>query len=316
VNPVVVGLVTAVTVVGVMLTGSFIYWSIRARRADRARSLAHRLGTLAKESEPGDIFQLREADPIADALGFVGRHLEQLVRQANAGYPVSGLALRIVLTSLGGALVLGTLAGTGGAILGLGSGVVPYMMVKAQARARMEAISEQLPDALDLISRSLQAGHGVADAFRLVAEEMPLPIARELGEVYEQHNLGRDFRECMTELAARNPHNFDLKIFVSAVLLQRETGGNLIEVLDNIAATVRARFVFQAKVKSLTAEARMSSIILGALPFVVGGAIAWLRPGYLDVLVVDPMGQRMLVVCGMLFLSGVLLMRSLARVEA
>jgi tight adherence protein B len=194
--------------------------------------------------------------------------------------------------------------------------VIPYLLIRAAARQRMVAISEQLPDALDLIGRSLQAGHGVADAFRLVSEEMPLPIARELGMVYEQHNLGRDFRECMVELAARNPHNFDLKIFVSSVLLQRETGGNLIEILDNIAATVRARFVFEAKVRGLTAEARMSSVILGALPFVVAGALAWLRPGYLTVLFEDDLGQRMILICGLLFIAGVMLMRSLARVEA
>jgi len=143
-----------------------------------------------------------------------------------------------------------------------------------------------------------------------------MPIARELGQVYEQHNLGRDFRECMTELAQRNPHNFDLKIFVSSLLLQRETGGNLIEILDNIAATIRARFVFKAKVKALTAEARMSALILGLLPFVVSGAIALLRPGYLGALIADPMGLNMLAICGMLYIAGAVMMRGLARVEA
>ncbi len=315
-DPVVLGVITTVVVVGVMLTGSFVYWSLRAQREAQAQALSRRLGTLAREPEAGDLFHSREPDPVAQALGFVGKHLEELVRQAGAQYPVRGLAQRIGLAALSGALGLGLLAGPAAAVLGTALGAVPYLMARAQARRRLMAISEQLPDALDLIGRSLQAGHGVADAFRLVAEEMPMPIAREFGQVYEQHNLGRDFRECMNALAERNPHNFDLKIFVSSVLLQRETGGNLIEILDNISATIRARFVFQAKVRGLTAEARLSSVILGALPFVVAGAIAWLRPGYLGVLFEDDIGQRMLLCCGMLFLAGVLLMRSLSQVEA
>ncbi len=316
-NTVVLGVITTVVVVGVMLTGSFIYWSIRAQREARARSLARRLGTLAQESAPGgDLFRSRAPDPVTQALGTLGQHLEELVRQAGASYPVRGLVLRIGGVALLGAMGLLLLMGPAGALLGLAAGALPYLWARSQAQTRMKAISAQLPDALDLIGRSLQAGHGVADAFRLVAEEMPMPIARELGRVYEQHNLGRDFRECMGELAERNPHNFDLKIFVSSVLLQRETGGNLIEILDNIAATVRARFVFQAKVRGLTAEARLSSVILGALPFVVGGAIAWLRPGYLGVLVDDDLGKHMLLGCTLLFVTGAILMRSLARAEA
>lgn len=316
-DPVVLGAITTVVVVGVMLTGSFVYWSLAARKQDRAQSLARRLGTLGQDADlGGSLFRAKEPDPIAQALGIVGQHLEELVRQAGSTYPVRGLAIRIGVAALTGAMGLGLLGGPTGAVLGLAAGAIPYMITRSEARARMVAISEQLPDALDLIGRSLQAGHGIADSFRLVAEEMPMPIARELGVVYEQHNLGRDFRECMGELAARNPHNFDLKIFVSSVLLQRETGGNLIEILDNISATVRSRFVFEAKVRGLTAEARMSSMILGALPFVVAGAIAWLRPGYLGVLFEDDLGQRMLLTCAVLFVAGIMLMRSLSRLEA
>jgi len=314
VNSVTLGVITTVAGVGVMLTGSFLYWSMRARQHARSQDLSRRLGTSVEEKESEELFHSRSPDPVAKGLGFAGAHLEAVVQQAGAPYQVRGLAIKTGLAALVGVIVGAMLFGPLGAALGLGLGAVPYMRTRSLARARNIAVSEQLPNALDLIGRSLQAGHGLSDALRLVGEEMPMPIARELGQVYEQHNLGRDFRECMNELAARNPQNFDIKIFVSSVLLQRETGGNLIEILDNIAATVRARFVFKAKVRGLTAEARMSSVILGALPFVVAGGLAFLRPGYLSVLLEDNLGQQMLLICGLLFTSGVLLMRSMARV--
>jgi tight adherence protein B len=315
-NPLTLGIVTTLAVVGVMLTGSFIYWSLRAREANRAQEISRRLGTLGHEPETADLFHSSGPDPFAQGLGFAGAHLEALVQQAGAPFPVRVLAIRTGIAALIGIGIGGILFGPLGAALGLVLGAGPYMHTRSRARARNIAVSEQLPDALDLIGRSLQAGHGISDAFRLVGEEMPVPIARELGQVYEQHNLGREFRECLSELALRNPQNFDIKIFVSSVRLQRETGGNLIEILDNIAATIRARFIFQAKVRSLTAETRMSSIILGALPFVVAGALAWLRPGYLGVLADDALGRQMLLMCGLLFITGVLLMRSMARLEA
>ena len=315
-NPVTVGVITTVAVVGVMLTGSFIYWSYRARQESRAHDLARRLGTQKGDPQSQDLFRSQRPDPVAEGLGFVGQHLEGLTQQAGAATPVRHLAMQTGVAALIGVIAGGIMFGPMGAAFGVALGSIPYLRTKNMAQARNIAVSEQLPDALDLIGRSLQAGHGVSDAFRLVGEEMPMPIARELGQVYEQHNLGRDFRECMSELAQRNPQNFDIKIFVSSVLLQRETGGNLIEILDNIAATIRARFVFKAKVRGLTAEARMSSIILGALPFVVAAGLAWLRPGYLSVLVEDSLGQQMLLTCGLLFAAGILIMRRMSQVEA
>ena len=253
---------------------------------------------------------------MVDALGFFGRHLDEVARQSGRDITASGLATRIGISALSGALVMGTVAGAKGALLGLLVGVIPWLLVKSAAEQRNILLSEQLPDALDLVSRSLQAGHGIADAMRLVAEEMPMPIAREFGRVYEENNLGRDFRDSMTELAMRNPQNFDLRIVVSATLLQRETGGNLVEIFTNIAATIRSRFIFKGKVRALTAEARMSAFILGALPFVVAAMLMFLRPDYLTPLFTESTGRTMLMLAGLLFCSGVALMRSLAQVEA
>ena len=315
-NPAVVGMLVTVIFVGALLAGSFVYWGVASRRDAKARAMARRLGTLHDAEAASDLFNIRRSDPVVEALGFVGRHLEDLSRQSGSTVSASGLAMRIGLSATAGALAMGTLAGAKGAVLGLLVGVIPWILVRSAAEQRNIQLSEQLPDALDLVSRSLQAGHGIADAMRLVAEEMPMPIAREFGRVYEENNLGREFRESMTEMAMRNPHNFDLRIVVSATLLQRETGGNLIEIFTNIAATIRSRFIFKGKVRALTAEAKMSAFILGALPFIVAAMLMFLRPDYLTPLLTESLGRTMLFGAGVMFCSGVVLMRSLAQVEA
>jgi len=316
VSPSVLVIIITLIFVGMLLAGSFVYWTIASKREARARSLSRRLGTLADGNDAtNNLFQIKRSEPLVESLGLVGQHFHKLVRQAGAPYPASGLAIRIALFALAGGLSLGVMFSFRAGIAGLLLGLIPWLQIRSKAAQRTVQLSEQLPDALDLVGRSLQAGHGIADAMRLCAEEMPLPIAREFGQVYEEHNLGRDFRECMVELAERNPHNFDVRIFVSSTLLQRETGGNLIEILTNISATIRARFIFKGKVRALTAEARTSAFILGTLPFFVTGALLVLRPDYLTPLFTDSLGRSMLMVSGLLFSSGILLMRSLAQVE-
>jgi len=316
VNPAVMGILITVVFVGTLLAGSFLYWTVASRKEAQSRAMARRIGSMSDPSASHDLFHSQQTDPMVEALGAVGKHLENLAKQSGSGSTASALAAQIGGSALAGALVMGILAGAKGAALGLMVGIIPWMQVRSKAEQRTIRLSEQLPDALDLLSRSLQAGHGIADAMRMVATEMTAPLADEFGRVYEEHNLGRDFRDCMTEMAVRNPHNFDLRIVVSSTLLQRETGGNLVEIFTNIAATIRARFIFKGKVRALTAEARMSAGILGSLPFIVAGALMFLRPDYLTPLLAEPIGRSILLGCGLLFFTGVALMRSLAQVEA
>jgi tight adherence protein B len=214
-----------------------------------------------------------------------------------------------------GAIVLGIITRGPMALLGAIFGVVPILMLNAKATERARSLSELLPDALDLIARSLQAGHGLADAMKLCSEEMPSPVSDEFGRVFEENSLGRDLRDSFETLTLRNPRNFDLKLFVSSVLLQRDTGGNLIEILGNISKTIRDCFVFHRKVKALTAESRLSALILGGLPFVVTFLIMMMRPEYLTPLVTDPIGHWMLGFCFVSFTSGILVMRRISQIE-
>ena len=307
-------LVVILAFIGVMLTGTFLYWGLRSRSEAEDRELARRLGTLSNDREE-TLFRLNARDPLADALGAIGDGLDDLIRQAGSPYELSGLFVRMSVWAIAGTLILGVLTKGPAALIGGALGLIPLALLKSTADARARLLTEQLPDALDLVGRSLQAGHGLSDAMRLCAEEMSVPVSQEFGRVYEENNLGRDMRESLNGLSQRNPRNFDLRIFVSSVLLQRDTGGNLIEILDNISSTIRERAVFKKKVSALTAEARISALILGSLPFVLAILILVVQPAYLAPLLTDSWGHMLLFGAGSLFFVGVFVMIKLCEIE-
>lgn len=309
--------VIAVVFAAVLLALQGWWWYRVTQRQQEEKELSRRLGTLGDENSES-LFRLqqkRDPQTLGDIGGAVAGNLEQLLLEA--GHPMSFQALigQMVGAALLGMLLLTLLSQHVVGLVGVLFAYLPIIRVRSVANARAEKLTEQLPDALELVARSLQAGHGIAEAMRGCAEEMQQPIAGEFGRVYEQNNLGRDFRECMESLTARNPKNFDLKIFASSVLLQRETGGNLIEILEGIANTIRKRFVFHGKVKALTAEARFSAVILAGLPWFVSSAIWALRPLYLAPLVDDPLGRFMLMFIIVWFTLGLFVMREITKVE-
>lgn len=311
--------VTAVVFAAVMLAMQGYYWYRVTEKEKEDKELARRLGTLDDAQAKDTLFKLekkrRDPEKVSDIGSTIVASLEQLLLEAGEPFSFQVLVGQMVLAALVGLAGLTVLTksfiGLGGLLLAY----VPVMLVKRTANRRLTRMTEQLPEALELVARSLQAGHGIAEAMRGVAEEMHQPVSVEFGRVYEQNNLGLDFRDCLEGMVARNPRNFDLKIFASSVLLQRETGGNLIEILESIADTIRKRFVFQGKVAALTAEAKFSAIVLGGLPFFVSGAIYFLRPAYLNPLFNDPLGRMMLGFICVWFCLGIFVMRELTKVE-
>ena len=303
--------VTLVTFLAVALAIQAAYWSRISQQENRERHLARRLGNV-RVTETEGLLRLGlirpEKNPV---LGW----LEGWLIEAGQPYTPGGFAIRTALWATGGVVLISFLVRSPLAFSGLLLALFPLQRLRAQALNRRALLAEQLPDAMDLIARSLQAGHGIPDALRAVADELPRPVAYELGRVYEEHSLGADLRECLHRLVDRNRSSFDIRIFVSSVLLQRETGGNLVEILTSLSATVRARFLFYGKVRALTAEARLTAAILGFLPFLVGFGILWIRPTYLHPLFADPLGQLLLLYAGVSFIVGVAVMRWLARVE-
>ncbi len=309
-------LVLSFVFVAVLLFIQGIYWAIRIRRVERDKDLSRRIGVVAAESEDQSKLLMQDSrDAFARQLGGAGAWLQSVNLQAGRTTTVRSLLMRSMLLAGLGMGVLFPLLRSGLAVSGIVLGFIPLVLLARQAEKRSLLISEQLPDALDLIARSLQAGYGLSEALRVVAMESPVPLAQEFGRVYEEHNLGREFRACIENLMRRNPRNFDLRIFSASVLLQRETGGNLIEVVANIAHTIRSRFTLKAKIRALTSEARLSSYILGSLPFAVSMLIMVVRPTYLLPLVQDPMGHMLLGYAFTSYAVGILVMKALSEVE-
>lgn len=307
----------AVVFTAVLAVGQGLYWAYVGRIEQRQEELRRRLGQTGEEAlEYESIFREEDADMAASALGGFGSHLRQLIIQADAEYSVGHLVARVII-AFGIGMTIGGIGSRSliGMVFGFPAAAVPYILLRWQASARMRKLVEQLPDSLELMARSLQAGMGLNDAFKLAAEEMPMPIAAEFGRVFEEVRFGRDLREAFDKLIQRNPGVFDLRLFVSSVLLQRETGGNLIEILTNIANTIRSRFVFEAKVKAMTSEAKFTAVLLSCLPLFVIIVLTFMNPDYISPLFDDLIGNGILVLAMMMYSFGGWMMYEISNVE-
>lgn len=193
-------------------------------------------------------------------------------------------------------------------------GVMPVLHVMRQRVKRLKQMEQQLPDAVDMIARALRAGHSFAGALGMVGQEMKAPIGPEFRTTFDEINYGVALDEAMTNLAIRVPVA-DLRYFVIAVLIQRESGGNLAEILDTIGIMVRERLKLFDKIRVLSAEGRLSAWILGLLPFGTAGMIMVVNPDFMKVLWEDPIGWRMIggALTSMFF--GVLWMRKIIRIR-
>jgi len=195
--------------------------------------------------------------------------LEALLEQTELEITVAQL---LAYMGIGGVLgFMLAVIGSGGImflILPLLFGLMPLFFVMWKRNQRSTKLSQQLPDALEMMARSLRAGHALSSSFKMVATEMPTPVSIEFARAFEAQELGMPFEKAVADMTRRAPENQDLKIFALSVIVQKETGGNLVEIIEKIADTVRGREKFQGKLRGLTAEGRMSSYILGALPFV------------------------------------------------
>ncbi|WP_444633621.1 type II secretion system F family protein [Cupriavidus oxalaticus] len=194
------------------------------------------------------------------------------------------------------------------------AGILPVLHVMSLRARRIKQLEAQLPDAVDMISRALRAGHSFSGALGMVGQEMKAPIGPEFRTTFEEINYGVALDEAMTNLAIRVPVG-DLRYFVIAVLIQRESGGNLAEILDTIGTMVRERLKLFDKIRVLSAEGRMSAWVLGLLPFGTAGMILVVNPDFMKVLWQDPLGLRMVGGALVSMILGVLWMRKIIRIR-
>ncbi|KLU23490.1 pilus assembly protein TadB, partial [Caballeronia mineralivorans PML1(12)] len=190
----------------------------------------------------------------------------------------------------------------------------PTLLVLRQRRKRLRVLERQLPEAVDMISRALRAGHSFSSAIGMVGNEFAEPMGGEFRIVFDELNYGVTMNDALMSLATRVPVH-DLRYFVIAVLIQRETGGNLAEILDSIASLVRERLHLFDKVRVLSAEGRLSAWILGLLPFAAAGAMQVMNPTFLAVLWEDPAGLKVVEMILVSMTFGVLWMRRIVQIR-
>jgi tight adherence protein B len=211
--------------------------------------------------------------------------LASKAQKANIAFsPKQLIMIMVVLSALAFlALSIGTQAGLGVRLalgLGMGFGGV-YMWVNRKAKKRMGMIEEQLPDAVELMVRSLRVGHPFSSAIQIVAREVPDPLGSEFGLIADEASYGRNVSDSLKSLAERMDMQ-DLRFLAVAVTIQQQSGGNLAEILDGLAKVIRARFRLFRRIKAITAEAKWSGVFLSSFPLVVLGVIQVTEPDYYD----------------------------------
>jgi tight adherence protein B len=236
--------------------------------------------------------------------------LERLVRLSNTRYTLGFFILLALVIASIGFLVLNlvTRQFALSALAAATLGSIPFLYLSKKKNRRMAKLLSQLPDTLELIARALRAGHSFSTGMKLAADEFDDPIGPEFSETLDEINYGISVADSLKNLASRLDCP-DLKYFVVSVILQRETGGNLAEIMDSIAYLIRERFKFQGKVRTLSAEGKLSALILCLLPFFVVIALLFTTPGYIKNLMSDPIGQIMAIVAACLMVLGIFVMR-------
>lgn len=249
-------------------------------------------------------------------LGSITPRLQQTIKLSGLGLSVGTLVLATGCAALGAyVLVYSFLRWHFVALIaGLGAMWIPYGYVKHKARKRLLVFEEQFPEAIDLIARALRAGHAFTTGLNMVAEEAPQPIAGEFRQLYEHQNFGLPLPQAMKLFAERMPL-LDARFFVTAVLTQRESGGNLAEVLDNLASVIRERFRVKRQVRVITAHARMTGWVLAGLPPCLAVGFMVISPNHLQTMTGDPLGIQMIVGAILLQIVGTVIIRKLVDIE-
>lgn len=275
----------------------------------------------AAETDGGTVLKKRRVSsiPFFNALLLkinLMERLETLVKQTNAPYTP---AVYLLLSALLG--LIGFIAGSDmlkntamGVVTGLAGCLLPFVFLNIKKGLRLKKFTMQLPDALDLIARSLKAGHSFSSGLKLAAENFPEPLGPEFMATIHEINFGLPVDEALKNLGKRVDSS-DLNFFIVATVLQRETGGNLAEITQTIAALIRERFKFEDKVRVLSAEGKISAVILVALPICMFAYLLKASPEYMNVLFYDPIGRKAGIAAIVMMIVGIIIIMRMIRIK-
>jgi tight adherence protein B len=287
----------------IVLIAVSVGWS--AIESRRQKKVVGMLQTVAGRTAAVETTVLKDAGQRPDLLTRLvsglnlSAKLQAQIQQAGLDWSVGKLVLAMAVAAIVGAvlglrfkILLVTWLSCAAAALVLGS--LPYFYVLRKRASRLNLFEEQFPEALDFVARAMRAGHAFAVSLEMLAEESPEPLSREFRQVFNEQNLGAPIDVALKNLAARMPL-LDVSFFVSAVMLQKETGGNLSEILTKLAYVIRERFKLKGQVKAASAHGRVTGLILTIMPVVLMFALLAIAPGYLQSMAKDPDGKWLIV---------------------
>jgi tight adherence protein B len=310
-------------VTGIAMGVGWVISGIPGNRA--AKALAKRLQevgsvTTTTEGEATSVVRQEDSGPLPGVEKLLGKtgaglSLSRLIEQSGVRATTGG-----ILMVSGGLAVLGMLGVllfapyASAAPAGLLLGVLPVLFLMQRRSARIKKFEEQFPEALDLLARALRAGHAFQTSLGMVADELHEPVGPEFKKTFDQQNFGLPLKECLFDLADRVPL-LDVRFFATAVTIQRETGGNLAEILDKLAYVVRERFKILRQVRVHTAHGRFTGYVLLGLPPVLGIALSYLSPDHMNTLFTEPMGRTMLMGAAVMQTVGYFWIRQVIKIE-
>ncbi|HET9360511.1 MAG TPA: type II secretion system F family protein [Vicinamibacterales bacterium] len=287
-----------------------------------ARRLEKRLSEVSNRTEdddkPASFIRSHAAGPLPAldrAFGRTGA-LAMLIEQSGTKTSPSSVVLASVALAAAAAIasLLFIRQPFAWAIAALVGAAVPTFWLKYKRSARLKRFEEQFPEALDLLSRAIRAGHAFQTAMGMCADELPAPVGVEFKKSFDQQNFGLPLKEALNELSERVPI-LDVRFFVTAVTIQRETGGNLAEILDNLAHVVRERFKILRQVRVHTAHGRFTGYVLLSLPAALAVALSYINPGHMDLLFKEHMGQMMILTAIVMQTIGYVWIRKVIKIE-
>ena len=313
----------AIFAVSLLVLEMSVYAYKSIRHPDRGQ-IRKRLTTLAPREDGGQSIDILKKKALSDVpllntilLGIPGiQSLARLTQQANVKYPLGFFLLLGGVLALTGYLAcsLWTTGPFVTVIAAAALGSLPLGYLRWKKKQRMEKFYRQLPEGLELVGRALRAGHAFTSGMKLAAEEFDDPLGPEFDQTLDEINFGIGVPEALKNLAGRIDCP-DLKYFVVSVILQRETGGNLAEIIESIAHLIRERFKLKGKIRVLAAEGKLTAIILIGLPFVVVGAIRFLNPEYISALWLDPTGRIMAGIALSMMAVGVIFIKKMVNID-
>lgn len=306
--------------IGVLLLVEAAYYLLRDWRLAPANAVNRRLRLLADSDRHTVLRRLRRDDqnPASRILKLVVPAAERLLIESGSASTLSRLASIMAAIAVWTFLplhyvLLLPLAQSGLVAVALAL-ALPLVSLIVKRRRRLRRFGEQLPDAIDVLVRSLRAGHPVSGAMGLVAEEMPDPVGTEFGLCVDEMTYGLSIESALANMAIRVPHS-DLKFLAIAIQIQHSSGGDLAEILSNLATIIRDRFRMYAKIRAVSAEGRLAAKVIGLLPFLVAGALNLLAPSFFSAVASDPLFAPLIGVAVLLWLFGIVIFLKMVRIR-